>query len=448
MNDASAPPSPHLLKILGITFGVAVAVGNCIGAGILRSPAIIAGEVPGAALIIGLWVLGAVQAALGANIMAELATALPKSGGLYVYAQRALGDVCGLIVGWTIWAAKLAGIAATTVSFAEFLPLLWPAAAEHKIAVAVGVQAALYAANIMGLREGRMLQELTSLIKVSMLLIFIVAAIVLVAPVEPHTILSSPVAFSWANLILAFQLVRGAYSGWDAPIYFAGENTNSARNIPRALGYGILMTGSLYVGVNAALIHALGLHGTAASPLPFTTVLDEIGGRIPSILFALTAMITVASCANANIMSAPRIVMALAEDGLLPRIFARVNTGGSPAYAFVLTALGSVALALSGTFALVFGLIGTLDTVAAILVDVSYFVLRRREPDLPRPYRAIGHPVLPLIVLAIEVMLIFLFVSANYIGGLVALGLGLLCIPFAMIARRGQRALRTERSND
>jgi amino acid transporter len=433
-------PSPHLLKILGITFGVAVAVGNTIGAGILRAPAIIAHEVPGAALIIGLWVLGAVQASLGANIMAELATALPKSGGLYIYAQRALGDVGGLIVGWTVWAAKLAGIAATTVSFAEFLPLLWPAAAEHKIAVAVALQVALYAANIAGLREGRALQEITSLVKAGMLFVFILTAVVLVAPAEPATILSSPVAFSWANLILAFQLVRGAYSGWDAPLYFSGENTNAARNIPRALFFGILLTGSLYIGVNAALIHSLGLHGTASSTLPFTTVLNEVGGPTPAILFALTAMITVASCANANIMSAPRIIMALGIDGLLPHQFARVNSGGSPAYAFLLTAVGSIALALSGTFALIFGLIGTLDTVAAILVDVSYFVLRRREPDLPRPYRAIGHPVLPLIVLAIEVSLIFLFVSASYRGGLVALGICLLCIPFAMIARHARQA--------
>ena len=119
MSAASgAPPRHHLLKILGVSFGVAVAVGNTIGSGILRSPALIAGEVPGIALILGLWVLGGVQALLGANISAELATALPKSGGPYVYAQRALGDVVGLIVGWTVWLSKLAGIAAASVSSA------------------------------------------------------------------------------------------------------------------------------------------------------------------------------------------------------------------------------------------------------------------------------------------------------------------------------------------
>jgi APA family basic amino acid/polyamine antiporter len=180
-----------------------------------------------------------------------------------------------------------------------------------------------------------------------------------------------------------------------------------------------------------------------ASPLPFTTVLGQFAGGIPSALFALTAMVTVASCCNAIIMSAPRIIMALAVDGLLPRIFASVNSGGSPGYAFLLTAAGSLALAMSGTFALVFGLIGTLDTAAGILIDSAFFALRWREPGLPRPFRAIGYPVLPAIPLVIDVVLLILFAGADYVGGAVALGLSLLCIPFAWLARRGPKAVNS-----
>jgi len=429
-------PRHHLLKILGVSFGVAVAVGNTIGSGILRSPALIAGEVPGITLIMGLWVLGGVQALLGANISAELATALPKSGGAYVFAQRALGDVAGLIVGWTVWLSKLAGIAAASVSFAEFLPLLWPAAGAHKIAIAVALQLALYAANILGLREGRALQESTSLIKAAMLFVFIAVAVVFIAPAEPHKALAASPLWNWANAILAYQLIRGAYSGWDAPVYFSGENVSPSRSIPRALFYGIALTGVLYIGVNAALLYALGQSGVAASPLPFMTVLHGFGGALPSALFALTAMITVASCANANIMSAPRVLFALAEDGLLPKSLTNINAGGSPTVAFLMTGVGSVALALSGTFALVFGLIGTLDSLSGVLVDSAYFVLRRREPDLTRPFRAIGYPALPALVLLSDAALLVLFASADYVGGAVALGLALLCIPFALLARR------------
>jgi len=429
----------HLLKILGVTFGVAVAVGNSIGSGILRSPNIIAGEAPAGWVVLLLWTLGGVQALVAANISAELATALPRSGGYYVYAQRALGDVGGLIVGWTVWLAKLAGVASTSISFAEFLPLLLPAAGDHKIAVALALQVSLYGANILGLREGRALQETTSLIKAAMLFVFIIVAVVLYVPAEPTNALSSPLVWSWANIVLAFQLIRGAYSGWDAPLYFTGENTSPDRSIPRSLLYGLLLISVLYVGVNAALVHALGVEGMRSSPLPFTTVLAQFGGGIPSALFAVTAMITVASCCNAIIMSAPRIIMALAVDGLLPRVFASVNAGGSPGNAFLLTAAGSLGLAMSGTFALVFGLIGTLDTAAGILIDAAFFALRWREPGLPRPFRAIGYPVLPAIPLVTDVALLILFAGADYVGGAVALGLGLLCIPFAWIARRARK---------
>jgi APA family basic amino acid/polyamine antiporter len=432
----------NLLKILGVTFGVAVAIGQIIGSGILRSPSIIAGEVPGVALILGLWLLGAIQVSLAANLNAELGTALPKTGGGYNYVRRAMGDVFALVVGWTDWLANMAGAAAASVSFAEFLPLLVPAAGAHKITVALSLQIALYAANITGLREGRAVQELTSFIKAAMLLVFILVAVILVAPAEPQTVLSSPAAFRWANLILAYQLIMGAYAGWNTPIAFAGENADPGRTIPRAMFYGIALTAVLYIGVNWALLHALSPPGVAASPLPFSAVLSHIGGGFPATLFALTALVTVASCSNACIMTAPRILFALGRDGLLPHAMTRVNAGGSPTVAYLMTAVGTLALAASGGFALVFGLIATLNAASGFLVDVAYWVLRVKEPQLPRPFRAIGYPVLPMIPVLVDGALIVLFTTADYTGGLVAVGLGLLCVPFAFIAHRLRRANR------
>jgi len=433
----------HLLKILGVTFGVAVSVGEAIGSGILRSPSIIAAAVPGIEIILGLWLLGGVQAFLQANVLAEFATALPKSGGNYIYARRAYGslygDVAGLIVGWSNWLSKNAGTAAASVSFAEFLPLLWHPAAAHKIAVALAMQLALYAANIAGLREGRAVQETTSLIKAAMLFVFVVAAAVLVAPAEPAAVLPAGPTLQWAGIVLAYQLILGAYSGWNSPVYFAGENTAPEKTIPKALAFGILLTGGLYLAVNWALLHTLGLQGAASSPLPFTAVLNKLGGAVPGILFALTAMITVASCANANIMSAPRVLFALGDDGLLPRIFARVNTGGSPTAAFLLTAVVTLALAATGAFSRVFGLIATLNTVSAIVTGAGFFVLRAREPELRRPFRAWGYPGLPLIAVLLDVALFFLFSWGDLTGMGVTVGMILLCIPLALIARRARK---------
>ncbi len=439
-----AQPQRGLLRILGVSFGVAVAVGSVIGSGILRAPSAIAGEVPGVGLIIGLWVLGGVQAALSANMYAELGAAIPKSGGQYVFVHRALGDVGGLIVGWADFLAFIAAIAAASVSFAEFLPLILPVAVQHKIAVAVALQLAIYAANIAGLREGRAIQMVTSLAKSAMLFLFILAAILVAAPAEPHTAIAASPAWSWGSIVLAYKLVFGAYSGWGAPIYFSGENEQPGRSIPRAVFLGIAVTAFLFIGINAALLYALGPGGMAASPLPFTAVIGRFGGALPSLLFALTATVTVASCANANAMAAPRILFALAEDGLLPSALTRVNAGGSPALAFALSAMISLALALTGAFSLVFGLIATLNTSTAVMAETSFFVLRRREPNLPRPFRAIGYPWLPALELGIDAAFLCLIAYADHVGVLVAIGLALLCVPLAMLARRARRAAVAE----
>jgi amino acid transporter len=434
--ESATPANPHLLKILGVTFGVAVAVGEIIGSGILRSPSIIANTVPSVSLILGLWILCGVHSWLGANVFAELGTAMPRTGGPYIFARRAYGDVAGLVVGWSNWLAKLAGIAAASVSFAEFLPLIWPAAGQHKIAVATALQLALYGANITGLREGRAVQETTTLIKSLMFLIFIVIAAVIVVPPEPQRVLPLAPTLQWVSIVLAYKLIIGAYAGWPAPLFFSGENVAPEKSIPKALFYGVIITAALYIAINAALLHALGLHGVAASPLPFMTVLGQFGGPLPSLLFALTALVTVASCANANIMSSPRILFALAEDGLLPRIMTRLNSGGSPTVSFLFTAVGTIVLAASGEFALVFGLIATLNTVSAVVIESGYFVLRRREPTLARPFRAIGYPLLPALVLALDTALLVIFVSADRVGTIAAVGMVLLCIPFAFFMRR------------
>jgi APA family basic amino acid/polyamine antiporter len=173
--------------------------------------------------------------------------------------------------------------------------------------------------------------------------------------------------------------------------------------------------------------------------LPFSAVLSHFAGNIPATLFALTALVTVASCSNACIMTAPRVLFALGSDRLLPRIFTRVNAGGSPVICYLMTALFTLGLAATGAFALVFGLIGTLNAAGGFLVDISYWVLRVKEPQLPRPYRSVGYPVLPVIPLLVDGAQTVLFTTADYTGGIVAVGLALLCIPFAMIAHRARR---------
>jgi amino acid transporter len=170
--------------------------------------------------------------------------------------------------------------------------------------------------------------------------------------------------------------------------------------------------------------------------LPFMTVLRSVAGPLASVLFAIGAMITVLSVANANIMTAPRAILALARDGLLPRRLAAVNAGGSPHMALLMTAAGSMLLAATGQFILVFGLIGTLTTLADLITMTSFFVLRAREPELARPYRARGYPLLPALAFATEALLLVLFNWADEEGFVAAIVLSAACVPFAWIARR------------
>jgi amino acid transporter len=438
-------PGRNLQRILGVTFGIAVGVGAMVGSGIMRTPSLIAAAVPDTGFIIALWVVGGLHALLGVNLLAELATSVPKAGGPYVYARRAFGDVTGLLVGWADWVAYMASTAAASVSFAEFLSLLWPAAAIHKAAVAVTLQAALYGANMAGLRGGRALQETTSLLKTVMLFGFFAVSVavawVMPSAASPPGAIGPAPAIGFASVIIAYQMIVGAYSGWSGPAMFSEENKNPGRSIPLALALGLLTTAVLYICVNLGLLAVLGADGLAQSVLPFTRVLGSIGGPVPGVLFAIGAMIVVASCANAAIMAAARVLFALSRDGLLPSALQAVNKGGSPTMAFAMAAATSVALATTGSFEIVFGLIGTLQVLVGLIVDGAFFSLRAREPALDRPFRARLYPYLPALLLLIDATLLVLFARSDRTGVLFAFGLAAACVPFAWIARRARLRL-------
>lgn len=430
--------SGHLLRLLGVGFGVAVGVGEMIGSGVLRSPSVIAASLHDMGVILALWSFGALHVLLGVNIFAELGTTLPQAGGAYVYARRAYGDVGGLVVGWTIFTSHLAGIAAASVVFADFLALLWPRASGHTAILAIGIQLLLYGANVIGLREGRAMQGVTSLVKTLLLLSFVGAGFWLAKTSPPANLPGPAAAGGFLALVGAYQMIKGAYSGWDASAYFAEENVTPSRSIPRALLFGLVVTATIYLLVNTALLMALGTAGTASSDLPFAIVLNRVAGSWASLVFVIGAMVTVTSCANANIMVAPRVLFALSRDRLLPGALQEVNEGGSPYFGFALTAAISIALASTGAFRLVFGLIGILTSLAGFLIDIAFFVLRRREPDLPRPFRAILSPWLPALLAAIDGMMLVLFAATDHLGAAFAGALCVLCVPLGVLAQRAR----------
>ncbi len=430
----------RLLRVLGTSFGIAVGTGAMIGAGIMRAPSSMAALVPNGYVLIGLLLFGAAVITLGCNIVAEMATAMPRDGGGYVYARRAFGDVAGLAVGWTMWMSIVAGVAALCVTFADFLGALLPMTPADEILVAAAMQGLLFAYNYAGIREGRFATQITSALKAIALLAFVIAAFLFAPHVAPvtHPMAATTVPLGFAGIIAAYQLIDGAYAGWDVPIAFTGENEDPSRAIPRSLFGGVAATAVLYLAVMAVMLATLGAKDLAATPSPFSLIAGVIWGPSSHVIVAGIAMLVVLSCAHSNLIGAPRVIYALTEDRLLPAGLGRVNRGGTPHIALAMTSLASLALTLTGSFDLVFGLIATVNAANAILIYAAFFVLRRKEPDLPRPYRAFGYPWLPAIPLIVAAGSFVLYVEARPVGALYALALWAMCVPLAMLARRTQ----------
>jgi APA family basic amino acid/polyamine antiporter len=394
---AAATPVRRLERSLGVGFGVAVGVGAIIGAGILRSPAEVARQLPDPWLFIGAWLLGGVWALLGANAVAELATTVPRSGGQYVFVRRALGPYAGFLVGWNDWLSSTASVAAMAIVEAEALSALLPRFASYRVLIAEIVIALTAFVLMRGLRESDRTQRATSLVKAVVLLALVGACLfwrigggVVAEPAHASALPRGGALL--AALAVALQGIIFSYDGWVGVAYFAGEVRDPGREIPRSLIMGLLATMAIYVLINVAFLAVLPMTAIAESPLAAASaasvVFGAAGGTIVQGLIALA----LPSALVANTLFGSRVVLALAQDRLAPTGLARVNARGTPAPALLASAVATALFLLSGTFERLIAICSFLFVASYSLSFLSVFVLRHREPDAPRPYRAWGHP--------------------------------------------------------
>ncbi len=407
----------HLLRILGVGFGIAVGIGATIGGGILRTPGDIAAWVGTPQWLVAVWLLGGIYALLCANSLAELATLLPRAGGWYVYSQQAFGQRVGFIVGCCDWTMQAVANAYLAVAFGEFIGELFPAAAFEGPVLAVAGMFTLTLLNILGLRSGSRTQTLTSLVKAAALLALVGGCFW----VAPGT--ASPAASAGPlpagpglslGLLMAMQAVLNTYDGWYAPIYFAEEDQDPARDLPRSMAGTVLSCVVIFLLVNAAFVHSLGMGGLQHARMPAADASLAVFGAYGRQAVLAISVITVISTINANLLTGPRVLYGMARDRLLPAGLASVNRGGTPAWALLLCALASTALIFSGTLETLI----QIDSVLFVGVYASGFasllLLRHRAPQLPRPYRAWWYPWSTLCVLGASL----LFLLAAVIGDL------------------------------
>lgn len=443
-----ALPVPGQLQMrLGLVFALAVSVGNIIGSGIMRTPGLVADQVPVVWMVIALWALGGLHVMLSANVASELITKLPKAGGTYVPVRAAFGESIGLLCGWTDWLSNTAAIAALSVACATFLGAIFPALAAHQAPVAAGFALTIIAINWPGVREGQIAQTAGSIIKVG-LIVGVIAVAFLAEPIPVSQVVSragtamndAAPAVGFFAVIAAYQMIYGAYTGWHAPILFVEEDANAARNLPRAMGVSILLVTAIYVALNLSLLSALDMTALRGSDLPVALVIENAFGRSGGILVALLAIVIVVVAINAIVMGTARILYGMARDGLFLPVAMQVNKGGTPHIALAITAAVAVPLIFSGAFVFLFKLTAALAIFAFFLFELSLFALRRQQPDLHRPFRAIGYPLLPALVCLLDLGLLIAFIAADPISGVYMAGLIAVCVPVGFILHRRRRA--------
>ena len=431
MSLVDSMPKISLRRGLGVGFGVAVAVGSMIGAGILRAPADVASQLPVPALFLGAWVVGGLYALMGANALAELGTMLPRSGGQYVFVRHALGPYAGFLVGWNDWVSTCGSVAAVALVVGEALGVVVPALAGRAIVVAAVFVAIVTVVLLRGVRESDTAQRWTSGLKALALLALVAACLIAKAlgnvsiPDQGHTApLIIPVgAALGVAFVTALQGIIYAYDGWTGILYFSEEVRDAGREIPRALFLGVIAVIVLYLLLNVAFLVVLPLPVLASSPLAAATAASAVFGSRGGILVQLLVVLALPSAIVANSLMASRVVFALGRDDAAPRLFAKVNDGGTPSAALLASSAVGALFLLTGAFERVIALCAFLFVASYTLSFASVFVLRHREPGASRPYRAWGHPWTTGLVLLGSIVFLGGTVVADPKTGLVAVGL-------------------------
>jgi APA family basic amino acid/polyamine antiporter len=395
-----APQAPSanrrgLLRVLGVTFGLAVIIGNTIGAGILRTPGQVAQQLPSTGLYLAVWIGGGVYALLGALSLAELGTMLPRSGGMYVFARHALGRYAGFLVGWNDWAATCGTVAAVAVVLAEYVGALVPGLAGRTVPLAMAVTVAFAALQWRGIREAGAAQTLTSAAKGLVLLALVGACFLLPRVSPPPDVAAAAVPAGSALLaaiVVALQGVIYTYDGWTGVIYFSGEVRDPARDIPRSMIGGVLAVTGIYLLLNLAFLHVVPIAALAGEPLAAAAAARAVLGPAGDTVIRVVLIVALLSTVNALLLMAPRVLYAMSADGLFPRAGTSVNRGGTPTGALVASTAVALAFIATGTFNAIVAVLAFFFVANYVLAFASVFVLRRREPETPRPYRAWGYP--------------------------------------------------------
>jgi basic amino acid/polyamine antiporter, APA family len=422
----AATEHPGLERRLGPLDAAAVIVSNVIGGGILFTPPLVAATIPHPWLFLGVWAAGGALAFIGAMAYAELAAFRPRAGGEYVYLRAAYGKLAAFLTGWTSFVAGFSGaIAASSVFLAIYLdrfipgagnatplftiPLPWvPLVFSRQALVALSMILLMSWIHLRGIGPGRLMGNILATLKVLALLMFIALGLSFGAGTTAN--LQDPAAapVSLTAWLLALIPVMFAYSGWNAASYIAEEIRDPGRNVPRALALGTAAVIAVYVLLNLLYLFVLPVGELAkVKGSVLDVIADRLLNQMAGNVMGMVSIISLAASVSANIFAGPRVYFAMARDGFFLPAAARVHPRfKTPAAAIVAQAVWSALLVLTGSGSALTTYTGFAVILFAGVAVGALFVLRRREPDAPRPFKAWGYPLAPALFVVTSALIV------------------------------------------
>lgn len=456
--------SHEFRKELGLLSSTMIVIGSLVGSGIFIVSADVARTVGSPGLLLLTWIITGGFTMIAALSYGELAGMMPQAGGQYVYLREAWNPLVGFLFGWTLFLVIQSGsIAAIAVAFAKFTAVFFPSLGENNVLfsvigrdvtaaqlVAIASVLLLTAINIRGVREGKIVQDIFTFLKIAALLLIIVLGVSIgynaevaaanfgrmwesawthmadgsIASVEALSGLMIPAAIGVAMVGTIFSL-----DAWNNITFTAGEVIHPRRTIPLSLAVGTGVVALLYVAVNVAYLLVLPIAGSpdaadvmgrgiqfATSDRVSTAMMSAIFGAPGELLMAALIMISTFGCNNGMILAGARVYYAMARDGLFFAKAGTLNRNGVPAWALIVQAAWTILLCLSGSYGELLDYVVSAVLIFYILSIAGIFRLRRKSPDEERPYRAFGYPVLPAlyIVLALGIMALLLFFKPEF----------------------------------
>lgn len=428
----------QLKKVLGVSFGIAILIGGTIGVGILRTPGAIAGMLDNYWLIIACWIIGGIYILIGAGCYAELATMMPIAGGSYNYVKKAFGNYAGFIIGWFNYLTNAIAPAFLCIVISEYIIVLLPILKNQTTVLSIAFLVAFTLLHAQGVKSGSVMQQITSVIKVVFFVGFIVACFmysgVKLNPVEKDT------SFLEIGVMIGFfkslQMVLGSYDGWNSGCFFAEEDENPSKNIPKSLYTGAIVVIVIYVVINIAFLYVLPVSAIANSPLAASDVAKVVFGNNGATIVTIIAIFSIISILNALMMIPTRILYGMSRDGFFIQKGTIVNKGGTPIITLLISSSFALVLIVIGSFEVLFSLATFMSVIVWGLAYCALIKLRISEPDLPRPYKSWGYPWTTIIMIVCSIGLFVGFAYSDQKSLLIIGSITLVSYPIFLILKR------------